>query len=227
MIDLAVLEKSMHYVFSKRSLLRTALTHPSYATPHNQRMEYLGDSLLNFIISQVLYTKHASSSEGVLTRLRANLVCKRTLAVMARNMQLNDYMLVGKSFDQCDFTDGMYADVFEAIVAALYLDGGYAAAEKTVVFCYENFLSKDYADFVQKDPKTTLQEFCQKHHYALPDYHVQEVKADPAHRFHVKASVAAIGLESIAHAATKREGQQRAAQGIVSQLQQKGILEYD
>lgn len=224
MSNIEALQESIGYVFKKPMMLKKALTHPSYSTDNNQRMEYLGDALLNFVVSQLLYQKHFASGEGVLTRLRAHLVCKRTLATLARNMKLSLYMQVGKSFDRKDFTDGMYADVFEAVLAAVYLDGGYIAAESVCEFCYENFLSKNYADLVQKDPKTTLQEFCQKHQYALPIYSICETKEANKPRFLIEASINSLCIQASAHAGTKREGQQMAAEHIIFQLQQKGML---
>ena len=224
MSHVSQLQKSMGYFFQKDCLLKTALTHPSYCTDNNQRMEYLGDSLLNFIVSQLLYRKHSSLNEGVLTRLRAHLVCRNTLAKVARNMKIDRVMNVGKSFDQKDFSDGMFADAFEAVLAAIYLDGGYESAEKVCLFCYENFLSKNYADVVQKDPKTTLQEFCQKNQYPLPVYTVSENGDKDKSRFFVKAQVSPLNIQSTAFARTKREGQRLAAEHIIFQLEQKGML---
>ena len=223
MADLDRLQADIGHHFSMIALLETAVTHASFSAHNNQRLEYLGDALLGFVISDLLFQKHPLVSEGALTRLRAHLVCKKTLVVIAKKIQLDRYFLVGKSINgNQQSADGMLADGFEAIVAAVYLDAGHAAVARMVAHCYRQFFAEDFLALVQKDAKTNLQEFCQKHQYALPEYTVVE-QADAKTRFAVSVSIERLQLQAYAEAASKREAQQRAAGNILDQLQTKGL----
>ena len=223
MPDLSQLQSTMGYTFKRVFLLETAMTHASYSVHNNQRMEYLGDALLGFVVSELLFKQHAAASEGLLTRLRAHLVCKKSLVHLAKSLEFSRFLKVGKSLDAVDEpTDSMLADAFEAVVAAIYLDADQATVIQFVEGCYQRFMGKDYAALVQKDPKSQLQEFCQKHQYALPHYQVSE-DAQADQRFAVDVSIQGLALRATSRAVSKREAQRMAAAQLLDQLQQKGL----
>lgn len=228
MPNLLKLQSDIGYTFTNKALLQAALTHASFSASNNQRMEYLGDALLGFVISDLLYKKHFDRGEGDLTRLRAHLVCKKTLGGMAKKLELFKYIRLGKSFNRTDrLTENMHADTFEALIAAVYLDGGYGVALRVVEACYITFYAPDYDVLVQKDSKTGLQEFCQKNQYALPKYTVTEQNDAGRKRFFVEVTLEELRLNAHAYAVTKREAQRLAAGELICQLEKKGLLDHE
>lgn len=163
------LEKRLGYTFKNKSLLLNALTHSSYANEvrngvsSNERLEFLGDSVLSIIVSKFLYTKFPNIPEGELTKLRASLVCEKSLCAFSRELGLGKFLRLGKGEDKGGGRerDSILADAFEAVLAAMYLDGGIAVARKHVM----RFISKELNhtdDEVFKDFKTALQEIIQR-----------------------------------------------------------------
>ncbi len=164
------LEKKLSYKFNNISLLKNALTHSSYAnevrsgTSSNERLEFLGDSVLSLIVSEYIYSQFSDMPEGDLTRLRSSLVCEKALCSYSRELDLGSYLLLGKGEDKGGGRerDSILADAFEAVLAAIYIDGGMDCAKRHVM----NFVlrelenCKDENDF--KDYKTTLQEIIQR-----------------------------------------------------------------
>ena len=170
--DFSLLEREINYVFKDKSLLTVALTHSSYCNENrkrgfsvsNERSEFLGDSILSIITAEYLYHRFPESDEGFLTRTRAALVCEDTLAVFANSLSLGDYMLFGKG--EAVSSGGRHrkstvSDAFEALIAAIYIDGGMEPAAKHIL----NFVIpsiKNSRKKKVKDYKTTLQEIVQK-----------------------------------------------------------------
>lgn len=164
------LEKNLNYKFKNIRLLENALTHSSYANEVrskascNERLEFLGDSVLSIIVSEHIYKKFPNMPEGELTRLRASLVCEKALCAFSRELDLGSYLLLGKGEDKGGGRerDSILADAFEAVLAAIYLDGGMDAARKHVMnFVLREIKHADDEDSF-KDYKTTLQEIIQR-----------------------------------------------------------------
>ncbi len=167
----------LNYEFEDKTLLQRALTHRSKSADNFERLEFLGDSVLNFTISAELYDRYPNVAEGELTRLRANLVKKDTLALLAREIGLGDFLSLGggelKSggFDR----DSILADALEAVFGAVSIDGGIEKARVLIVDVYCDLLERVTPDTLQKDPKTQLQEHLQKQSFAPPAYNVIEI----------------------------------------------------
>lgn len=171
------LQKYLGYEFKQPHLLVAALSHRSAMGQNNERLEYLGDSILNFLIAEALYEQWPKASEGELSRLRASLVKGETLAEIARDLQLNHCLRLGigelKSGGQQ--RDSILADAFEAVIAAIYLDSDIMICKRCVLQWYAERLKNLNQRVDLKDPKTRLQEYCQAYQYPLPIYEVLEV----------------------------------------------------
>lgn len=179
-MNLEKLEKNIGYQFKNKELLQTALTHTSYANEKNiqsnEKLEFLGDSILEFISSKYIFKKYPNLKEGEMTKLRADVVCEKSLYRVAQKHNFNDFLLVGKSqqINKGSKNQAMLADSVEAIIAAIYFDSGLQDAEKFII---ENL--KEYIDIASKhvgmkDYKTVLQEKLQIHgdvviHYEIID----------------------------------------------------------
>ena len=171
----------MGYRFHNINLLNNALTHSSYANEirgtakSNERLEFLGDSVLSIIVSEYIYKQFPNMPEGELTRLRASLVCEKALCEFSRELKIGDYLLLGKGENRCGGRDrdSILADAFEAVLAAIYLDGGMEPARKHVMnFVLRELNHSEFDSF--KDYKTVLQEIIQRNpeesvHYVLID----------------------------------------------------------
>ena len=164
-----ILEEKLGYTFKNSKLLANALTHSSYANEarngitSNERLEFLGDSVLSLIVSDYLFKEFSNIPEGELTKLRASLVCEKSLCGFSRELELGKYLKLGKGEDKNGGRDrdSILADAFEALLAAIYLDGGMEAARKHVI----NFVLRELKqtdDEVFKDYKTALQEIIQR-----------------------------------------------------------------
>jgi ribonuclease-3 len=174
---LSNLTRQLDYDFTDPDLLDCALTHSSKSTENNERLEFLGDSVLNFIISAILYERYPGVAEGELTRVRAGLVKKETLAQLARQLQLGEFLRLGAGeLRSGGFArDSILADALEAIFGAVFLDGGIDSARTVVSLLYGELLQRVTPETVIKDSKTQLQEYLQSHALATPVYNVVEV----------------------------------------------------
>ena len=163
------LEENLRYEFKNKKLLINALTHSSYANEardgvsSNERLEFLGDSVLSIVVSEYIYKEFNNLPEGELTKLRASLVCEKSLCQFSRELELGKYLRLGKGEDKGGGRerDSILADAFEAVLAAMYLDGGFNVAKNHVMRFIKNEL-KHTDDEVFKDYKTALQEIIQK-----------------------------------------------------------------
>ena len=166
------------YTFKDETLLDLALTHRSAATGNNERLEFLGDSILSLVISTRLYSQFTMSDEGVLSRLRASLVKGETLSKLAKDIGLGDYIQLGSG----ELKSGGFrrasilADAFEAVIGAIYLDGGIEAASTFILSQFEKRLAEIDPNEVNKDPKTRLQEYLQARNQPLPIYTVELIE---------------------------------------------------
>ena len=177
--QLTDLQKKLNYRFKKPALLRTALTHSSYANEHkkdglisNERLEFLGDSVLGLVIAELIYKHKANTPEGQMTKLRAELVCEKSLANLAESLNLGSYLMLGRGEEKGGGRNrpSILADAVEAIIAAIYLDNG---IKPVMSFVKERiFLSSEIINLETTDYKTTLQEFVQMKPGQSLSYHV-------------------------------------------------------
>ena len=157
-----------------------ALTHRSASTQHNERLEFLGDSILNYVIADALYHQFPRCNEGELSRMRATLVREPTLAMIARNFELGDYMSLGSGeLKSGGFRrESILADCVEAVIGAMALDSSFDKAADIVRSWYKTLLAEIKPGDNQKDAKTRLQEYLQGKHFALPTYEVIKIEGE-------------------------------------------------
>jgi ribonuclease-3 len=220
----ARLEKSLGYSFSQPDLLRQALTHRSHSSPHNERLEFLGDSVLNCAVATQLYRRFPVLKEGELSRLRASLVRQETLAEIAVGLHLGDTLHLGEG----ELKSGGFrrpsilADALEAVFGAVYLDGGFVAAEQAINALFEQHYERIDPRHAGKDAKTALQEWLQARHEPVPQYALLATHGDAhAQEFEVSCSVTAHQLEAIGRGGSRRAAEQQAAEEALKQLRAK------
>jgi ribonuclease-3 len=217
------LENRLGHTFHDGALLARSLTHRSRGADNNERLEFLGDSILNLIVSTHLYDRYPQLDEGALTRLRASLVNKPTLASLARGLDLGRFLLLGEGelksggFDR----DSILADTLEAVFGAVYLDAGLKTARHVVLALLDARLRALDPRAVPKDPKTQLQEWLQKRALPTPEYRVIEITGE-AHnqRFVVECRVAGLGQASTGSGGSRRIAEQEAAARALELLAQ-------
>jgi len=207
--------------FRQPDLLRLALTHRSRGTPNNERLEFLGDAVLNMVVAELLFIARPDIPEGDLSRLRARIVRERTLAEVARQLNLGDHVLLGSGELKSGgfLRDSILADALEAIIGAVFLDGGVESARKLV----ERLMAERIAALPDaealKDPKTRLQELLQARALKLPEYEViDEQGADHDRSFTVYCRVEALDTPVIATASSRRKAEQAAAKGALEAI---------
>ena len=218
------LERKIGYRFNNIALLKQALTHRSAATQHNERLEFLGDSILNFTIAEVLYHQFPRCNEGELSRMRATLVREPTLAILARQFELGDYMSLGSGeLKSGGFRrESILADCVEAIIGAMSLDQGLAVTTQVIRNWYQQLLAEIKPGDNQKDAKTRLQEYLQGKHLPLPTYEVVNIQGE-AHCqiFTVECKVKSadkIDRTFVAKGSSRRKAEQAAAEQILKEL---------
>ena len=202
------------YRFRDPGLLERALTHRSCGPGHYERLEFLGDSLLSLVISEQLYYQRPHAPEGDLSRLRSRLVRDVTLASVARELELGEHLRLGAGELKSGgfLRESILADVFEAIIGAIFLDGGFAEARRVVCEVFKSRLESLPEADTLKDPKTRLQELLQAHGHELPKYEViEESGADHAKCFRVECRVGGLIAPVTAEAASRRKAEQAAA----------------
>ncbi len=179
------LEKKITYKFTNIELLKQALTHKSNNIDNNERLEFLGDSVLNLVIAKYVYNKFTSINEGQLTRLRSSLVKGETLCIIANELNLGDVLILGKGelktggASRCSILE----DALEALFGAILLDSNFEVTEKVILYVYENRL-KNINPNVVKDYKTKLQEYLQKYKLSLPKYSLISTVGDDNNALH-------------------------------------------
>lgn len=211
--------------FKRPELLAEALTHRSRSGSNYERLEFLGDSVLNFVITRRLYDTRPKDNEGALSRLRSRVVRGETLARVARELKLGDHLRMGEG----ELRSGGYlrasvlADALEAVLGAIYIDGGLQACESVIHELFDPIVEALPDAESLKDPKTRLQEWLQARGRALPDYVlVAEEGADHDKRFHVCCKLADNGLEYIAIGSSRRKAEQAAAREVLERSRGQG-----
>jgi len=218
------LEAKLGHVFSDGSLCRQALTHRSFGIPHNERLEFLGDSVLNCAVAHLLYERHGGMPEGELSRLRSNLVNQAVLADIAGQLEVGDLIRLGEGELKTGGArrPSILADVVEALLGAVFLDAGFDAAAATVRRLYASRIPDDQDARPAKDAKTALQEWLQARRLPLPKYTVTKIEGE-AHRqaFHVLCEVESQGWRAVGQGLSRRAAEQEAAINVMAQLKQQ------
>jgi ribonuclease-3 len=202
------------YEFTRPDLLERALTHRSYSQANNERLEFLGDSVLNCSVAAILYEKYPEMPEGQLSRVRSNLVNQQTLADLALRLELGDSLLLGEGERKSAGArrPSILADAMEALLGAIYLDGGFSAAQRVLLTLYTPLLENPGLHTQVKDAKTLLQEFLQGRKLPLPQYSVTAIKGEAhAQVFLVACSVPALDVITHGEGASRRAAEQAAA----------------
>ncbi|KXU39059.1 ribonuclease III [Ventosimonas gracilis] len=219
--NLSRLEQQLGYCFSQPKLLLLALTHRSFSHHNNERMEFLGDSILGFLIAEALFGRFPGAREGQLSRLRAKLVKGQTLATIARRFSLGDWLQLGSGeLKSGGFRrESILADSLEAVLGAIYLDGGIVAARKRALAWFADELASLTLEAPNKDAKTRLQEFLQSRGCELPQYQVLQVQGEPHQRhFVVECSAALLKEKTQGQGGSRRIAEQLAARAALIAL---------
>ena len=215
------LEKTLDYKFNDERLLQQSLTHRSAPGENNERLEFLGDAVLDFVISEVVFRMHPLAPEGDLSRLRASLVKDATLAEVAADLGLGEHLILGSGERKTGGhrRDSILADALEAIFGAVYLDAGFDAASKLIERTFgtrlQNFPDADDL----RDPKTRLQEWLQARQMGLPNYELVQVTGqDHRQVFEVSCSVNGMEMSTRGNGTTRRNAEQQAADNMLAEL---------
>lgn len=221
--DLARLTKKLGYQFNEPSLLVQALTHRSAKGEHNERLEFLGDSILGFVIAEALYDKFPKHDEGDLTRMRSSLVKGVTLAEVARDFNLGECLILGPGELKSGGhrRESILEDAIEAIIGAVYLDSSVDRCKALILSWFDERLSSIKPGHEQKDPKTRLQEYLQGRKIPLPHYEVINTTGQSHNQeFTVRCQTSVIKEEVIARGTSRRKAEQAAAQQILILIEQ-------
>jgi ribonuclease-3 len=219
--DLAALQQRLQHLFADARLLLRAVTHRSFSADHNERLEFLGDSVLNLAVSGLLYKRLADLPEGDLSRVRANLVKQDTLHQLAVGLDLPAVIRLGEGEARSGGhkRPSILADALEAIIGAVYLDAGYAAADALVGRLFAAVEINPQMQAIGKDPKTELQEWLQGRKMKLPAYRVVSTLG-AAHRqtFDVECEIVELGASERGLGGSRRAGEQAAAAAMLAKL---------
>jgi ribonuclease-3 len=216
------LESALGHEFKRKELLRQALTHRSHGSPHNERLEFLGDSILNCVVAALLYRRFETLREGELSRQRANLVRQDSLARVAQTLNLGDYLLLGEG----ELKSGGFrrpsilADGLEAIFGAIFLDAGFATAQGVIERLYQSQVDQLDPKDSGKDPKTALQELLQGRKLPLPHYSLIATHGEAhAQEFDVECAIDALDIRVTGQGVSRRAAEQAAAAAAISRLE--------
>lgn len=219
------LQDRLGYTFHEQKLLRRALTHPSAKQPEdNQRLEFLGDAVLEFCVSEMLYKKYPDDQEGELTAKRASLVCEETLSVIARGLKIGAALRMGHGEEQTMGREkpSILADALEAVLAAVHLDGGIGAAKKVILRLFEN--EERLSAKRGRDEKGLLQEYTQAHEMGLPEYAIVE-ESGPPHDKRFVAQVSVMGAPAATGEGNSKKVAEQAAAKRALETLEKGKSE--
>lgn len=215
------LQPALGHGFGRPELLRQALTHRSFGSPHNERLEFLGDSVLNCVVAAALYKSFDALKEGELSRLRASLVRQETLADIARGLALGDFLQLGEG----ELKSGgarrpsILADALEAIFGAIYVDAGFDAARNAIERLYAPAMARIDPEDTGKDPKTALQEILQGRHLSLPRYALLAARGEAhAQEFDIECVIQELDIRTTGSGASRRIAEQQAAERAMAEI---------
>lgn len=213
--------KKLNYTFKDIHYLKVALTHRSRGGEHNERQEFLGDAVVNFVIAEILYHAYPKATEGELSRWRASLVNRDALAQLGKEFDLGQYLLLGPGEVRSGGSErsSILSCAMEAIIGAVYLDGGFEAARAKIAEWYEPLLQSLSSAASHKDPKTLLQEYLQSRRMPLPVYSVEAIEGE-AHQqiFTISCNVEGIDEKTLGTGTSRRRAEQDAAQAMLAVL---------
>ncbi|WP_343184196.1 ribonuclease III [Buchnera aphidicola (Ceratovacuna keduensis)] len=220
-IEIKKIEKTIGYIFNKKELLKQALTHRSASNKHNERLEFLGDSILSFIIANALYKCFPLVNEGDMSRMRATLVRGNTLAQIAHKFDLGEYLKLGQGeLKSGGFRrESILSNTVEALIGSIFLDSNIKITEKLILKWYYNRLKHINPEDTKKDPKTRLQEFLQSKHLPLPTYFIIQVYGE-AHSqlFTIRCKIYGVKNNIVGIGASRRKAEQDAAKRALLKL---------
>jgi ribonuclease-3 len=219
--SLDALQQRLGHVFSQPGLLTRALTHRSFGHEHNERLEFLGDAVLNMAVSALLYQRFSGSDEGDLTRVRAHLVREESLHRAALALGLPQVLRLseGESRGGGAQRASILADALEALIGAAFLDGGFDAAQQVVRRLFGELIDSTEIDNWSKDAKTELQEWLQARRLAVPSYRIVATRGQAhAQTFEVECQVAPLGLAEHGEGRSRRAAEQQAARRMLEGL---------
>ena len=215
------LQKNFSYEFNDIGLLKQALTHRSVSKNNNERLEFLGDSVLGCVISEELYIRYPLIDEGQLSRLRSHLVRGQTLANLAKTLNISESLTLGQGeLKSGGFRrESILADAFEAILGAIFLDSDYLIVKRIILELFDDLLNQSKPEDSLKDFKTQLQELLQKKGYSLPSYELIQTKGkDHNAIFYVSCTVTELNLKSEKNAKSIKRAEQACAQSILEEI---------
>ncbi len=222
MMDLTLLQNRLGHTFKDAALLQQALTHRSHSSLHNERLEFLGDSILNCVVASLLFERYTKIDEGDLSRLRANLVKQQSLYEIAQKLELSHFLRLGEG----ELKSGGFrrpsilADTLEALFGAVFLDAGFEAARKVIRTLYISILDTVDPKTLGKDAKTLLQEFLQGKKIALPQYNVVATHgAAHSQEFEIECLVPKLDIQVFGTGGSRRAGEQAAAKLALEAVQ--------
>ncbi|CAL4320520.1 Ribonuclease 3 [Buchnera aphidicola (Myzocallis carpini)] len=215
------LQKIIGYFFIKKGILQKALTHRSASNKHNERLEFLGDSILSFVIANALYKSFPDINEGDMSRMRATLVKGNTLAKIAYEFQLGEHLKLGQGeLKSGGFKrESILANTVEALIGGIFLDSDILTVEKLILKWYQKRLQKISPGNTQKDSKTLLQEYLQAKHSPLPEYHIIQIYGETHNQlFTIQCEVYALEIKFIGIGTSRRKAEQNSAYQVLIQL---------
>jgi len=219
----AALCKKIGLQFNDLELMQRALTHRSAGSRNNERLEYLGDAILGFVIAEYLYERFSQADEGILSRMRSSLVNQESLAVLARGLELGEYLIMGSGEQKSGGyrRDSILSDALEALIGALYEDQGVVAARAWVLDLFSDRLRNLSLSARQKDPKTRLQEFMQSKGLELPEYTLISTQGSPHQQcFQVQCKISILHENKYGIGSSRKKAEQQAAAEILDALKQ-------
>lgn len=217
----AWVKDTLGYEFQDETLLKRALTHRSAAGPHNERMEFLGDAVLQLVISEYLYENRPDTPEGRLSRLRSRLVKDSTLGAVGVSMGIGRHLRLGSGEKKTGGhrRESIVADAVEAVFAAVYLDSGLAAAREVIFAALGDRIADLPVGGELRDPKSRLQELLQARKIPLPAYELEKTSGKAhAQTFEVSCSVESLGLKTDGHGSSRRDAEQAAARAMLASI---------
>ena len=217
----SLVNKGLGYQFKTPALLLQALTHRSFSGNNNERLEFLGDGVLNFIVAHQLYLRFPKLPEGDLSRLRAQLVKESSLAEIASSLNLGDALKLGEGeLKSAGWRrPSILADALEAIIGAVYIDGGFLETELLVLKLYAEKLVNINPKSIDKDAKSQLQEYLQGKKIELPDYNVLAIDGEAhAQTFRMQCVIKKLNITSVGEGSSRRIAEQQAAQLAMNQI---------
>lgn len=218
------LQDALGHRFSCPELLRQALTHRSHSSPHNERLEFLGDSVLNCIVATLLYQRFPDLREGDLSRQRANLVRQDTLAELAQSLKLGEQLQLGEGELKSGGSrrPSILADGLEAVIGAVFMDSGFDAARQVVARLYQPLLDQIDPTVSGKDAKTELQELLQARKLPLPSYALLATHGEAhAQTFEVECVISVMGIRVAGEGSSRRGAEQAAAKAAIAQVSER------